>query len=290
VPLQASHRWVDPLLLTGTAGAAWLGGWPAGLAAGSLVIGMHAWAVVHPRSSYYMPVAAHVAADDHSLALTCDDGPWPATTPRILDLLAQYRQQATFFVIGQRAAAQGPLLRRILAEGHALGLHSHQHHRLMNLWGPRAVREDLVRCQAAIAEASGVPAPRLFRPPMGLKNPLIGRLCRELGLHCVTWTASGRDGGRPTAAERILRYLGPHLRPGAILAVHDGCEPGRDHERQGTVAAIAALLPQLHTQGLASRALQLDDAGRLRCGVPHLRAAAAGPAGGAVMAGKHASP
>ena len=62
--------------------------------------------------------------------LTFDDGPWPATTSRVLAALAQECVRATFFLIGKPASEHPALVRRIAAEGHTIGHHTWTHHNL----------------------------------------------------------------------------------------------------------------------------------------------------------------
>ena len=64
-----------------------------------------------------------LALADHEVVLTFDDGPWPATTPKVLDALARECVKATFFLIGRNAAAYPALARREVAEGHSIGNH-----------------------------------------------------------------------------------------------------------------------------------------------------------------------
>jgi peptidoglycan/xylan/chitin deacetylase (PgdA/CDA1 family) len=61
------------------------------------------------------------------LVLTFDDGPWPTTTPKVLDALKAECVQATFFLVGRNVAAHPALARRELAEGHSLGHHTFAH-------------------------------------------------------------------------------------------------------------------------------------------------------------------
>src|ERR1700736_3105926 len=67
---------------------------------------------------------------DHEVVLTFDDGPWPATTPRVLAALARECVRATFFLIGKPASEHPALARRIAAEGHTIGHHTWTHHNL----------------------------------------------------------------------------------------------------------------------------------------------------------------
>jgi peptidoglycan/xylan/chitin deacetylase (PgdA/CDA1 family) len=79
--------------------------------------------------------------EDHEVVLTFDDGPWPATTPRVLAALAQECVQATFFLIGRPASEHPDLVRRIAAEGHTVGHHSWSHPNLMQIKPDKAIEE-----------------------------------------------------------------------------------------------------------------------------------------------------
>jgi peptidoglycan/xylan/chitin deacetylase (PgdA/CDA1 family) len=68
--------------------------------------------------------------EDHEVVLTFDDGPWPATTPRILAALAHECVRATFFLIGKPASEHPELVRKIAAMGHTIGHHTWTHHNL----------------------------------------------------------------------------------------------------------------------------------------------------------------
>jgi peptidoglycan/xylan/chitin deacetylase (PgdA/CDA1 family) len=61
------------------------------------------------------------------LVLTFDDGPWPTTTPKVLDALKHECVLATFFLVGRNVEAHPQIARRELAEGHSLGHHSYAH-------------------------------------------------------------------------------------------------------------------------------------------------------------------
>jgi peptidoglycan-N-acetylglucosamine deacetylase len=228
----------------------------AWLAGASFLI--HSWGVINPRSSLYLPVHWRLPAGSPGLALTFDDGPDPETTPRILDLLAEHRQLATFFLIGEHVRKHGALVRRMVAEGHAVGLHSFGHSRLVNLWPPWLVRRDLEDCGRAIADASGQPPPRLYRPVVGLKNPVIGFVAGKLKLCAVTWSCRALDTGA-SDPETVLARLRRGLQPRAILVMHDGSEPRRPQDRALAVSVLGRLLPELSTHGLSSGALVVTE-------------------------------
>ena len=77
------------------------------------------------------PVTLPLAAKE--LVLTFDDGPWPTTTPKVLDALKHECVQATFFLLGRNVQAHPEIAKRELAEGHSLGHHSFSHPLLNHL-------------------------------------------------------------------------------------------------------------------------------------------------------------
>jgi len=70
---------------------------------------------------------------DKELVLTFDDGPWPATTPKVLDALKHECVEATFFLLGRNAEAYPAIAKRELAEGHSLGHHTFSHPMLSHM-------------------------------------------------------------------------------------------------------------------------------------------------------------
>ena len=75
------------------------------------------------------------------LVLTFDDGPWPGTTPRVLDALRSECVRATFFLLGRNVAAHPDIARRALADGHSMGHHSYSHPLLSHMPLARAEAE-----------------------------------------------------------------------------------------------------------------------------------------------------
>ncbi len=217
---------------------------------------IHSWGVINPRSSLYLPVHWRLPPGSAGLALTFDDGPDPEATPRILDLLASAGARASFFLIGSHVQRHGVLVRRMVAEGHAVGLHSFSHSRLVNVWPPWLVRRDLEDCARAIADATGQAPPRLYRPVVGLKNPIIGFVAGQLQLRAVTWSCRALDTGAADP-DLVLARLRRGLAPRAILVMHDGSEPRRPQDRAVAVEVLRRLLPELSARGLSSSALEV---------------------------------
>jgi peptidoglycan/xylan/chitin deacetylase (PgdA/CDA1 family) len=80
--------------------------------------------------------------------MTFDDGPHATLTPKLLDLLAQKKIKATFFVLGENAQRHPEILKRAVAEGHEIGNHSWSHPNLDPLdWkepGPSVVAQRII--------------------------------------------------------------------------------------------------------------------------------------------------
>lgn len=102
--------------------------------------------------------------------LTFDDGP-STNTNRILDTLDQYYVKATFFVVGQRDEASKKLYKRILDEGHTLGLHSYSHRYDEIYDSTESFVDDLEKLQSYLDEVTGI-KPKLYRFPGGSSNTI----------------------------------------------------------------------------------------------------------------------
>ncbi|OXY97669.1 bi-functional transferase/deacetylase [Streptomyces diastatochromogenes] len=201
------------------------------------------------------PVIANAATAVHTarpkartIALTFDDGPDPIWTPRILDVLRRNHVRATFFVVGTEVVAHPELVRRIVAEGHQIGIHTFTHPDLSRL-APWQRSLELRETQLAVAGAAGVTT-ALLRPPYSSNNGALNdadwsvlKQADAAGYVTVLSTQDAEDWQRP-GTDRILANATPHGHAGQILLMHDG---GGD--RSQTVAALHKLIPRLKAQG-----------------------------------------
>ena len=181
------------------------------------------------------------------LALTFDDGPNPAWTPRLLDLLAQHDVRATFFMIGRHAQAEPDLARCIAAAGHVVGNHSWSHPNLARTSIVR-VGEELRRTQETLEQIIGAQV-LYFRPPYGARRPAIFRIARELGLEPVLWNAMTTDWKEPSGeriAARLVLKIDRLKRRGfaANIVLHDGNHRENCGDRGPSILAAALLLKQ----------------------------------------------
>ncbi|MFF2143119.1 polysaccharide deacetylase family protein [Kitasatospora sp. NPDC058190] len=188
-------------------------------------------------------VIGSTASGGRTVALTFDDGPGPATG-QILDLLAQYHVKATFCEIGQNAAANPALVKRVLAEGHRLCDHSLDHPQPFEKLPHDKAEHEITSARDMIVQAGG-PGTRVswFRAPGGGFNADNEHITAGLGMSSLGWSVDPRDWSRP-GVPAIVSTVQSQLKPGGVILMHDG---GGD--RSQTVAALKQLLPWLVAQG-----------------------------------------
>ena len=227
------------------------------LADHALLAGVGLW----PRSRGLGPNLSRLpAAAGNTFALTLDDGPDPATTPAVLDLLDAHGVRASFFCIAERARAHPALLREIVARGHSVQNHSFVHRHHFSLLGPRALAREIGAAQELLADLSGT-CPHCFRAPAGLRNPFLDPVLHRLNLNLVSWTRRGFDTREPDP-QRVLARLTRGLAAGDILLLHDGNARRGADGRPVLLDVLPPLLARCRAAGL--RALTLAEAVPLR--------------------------
>ncbi len=174
---------------------------------------------------------ASLPPGDRVVALTFDDGPHPEWTPRILDVLARHGARATFFVVGAQAALHPDIVRRIAAEGHAVGHHSWTHSEPATT-PTRLLLAENRRTRQFLEALLDRPAP-LFRPPHGKLTPLKLLGAWAQGNVLVLWNRDPKDYQMPSATELRTWVSRQPLLAGDIVLLHD------------THAHTAAALPHL---------------------------------------------
>jgi peptidoglycan/xylan/chitin deacetylase (PgdA/CDA1 family) len=217
-------------------------------------------------AGYWLPSTALVAApvrrllgvraeidDRGAVALTFDDGPHPDGTPRVLETLERADARATFFLAGEQVERFPALVAEIVARGHEAAVHCQRHRNLMRL-PPRAVRHDLDRAEAAIADAAGV-APRRYRPPYGILTAPALRHARRRGWETVLWRRAGSDWRASATPESIARRLVGKARGGEVLLLHDADWYAAPGSWRRTAAALELVLDRLRERGLRAAPL-----------------------------------
>jgi peptidoglycan/xylan/chitin deacetylase (PgdA/CDA1 family) len=149
-----------------------------------------AHAVRSPSSSLLAPSIHRGSPLKSTLALTFDDGPSEGTED-VLDLLQKYRVPATFFQCGMNVSRLPQVSLAVVAEGHEIGNHSHSHARLY--FRSRAeIEMEFARAQEVIDSTIGI-APRLMRPPFGVRWFGFREVQQKLRLMSIMWTVIALD-------------------------------------------------------------------------------------------------
>lgn len=197
------------------------------------------------------PTPSFAAPAEKTVYLTFDDGP-SKNTIEILDALKAANQKATFFVIGRGIAGNEAVLKRMVDEGHTVGIHSFTHDYNTVYASVDAFLEDFHQTYEAIHTACGV-YPTIFRFPGGSVNSysrnvyqqIIAEMLRR-GFVYYDWSISSgdADGTRYTAAQMMQAITaGVAKEPIPIVWMHDGVE------KKTTAAALPQILRSLSDAG-----------------------------------------
>ncbi len=156
-------------------------------------------------------------AERHALALTYDDGPGPALTARVLDVLKARGARATFFLLGSRAGDSPQMADRVSAEGHEAGCHTHDHLNAWKTW-PWKARRDVARGYETLMTWVG--ANGLFRPPYGKMTLLTAAEVWMRGARVGWWTLDSGDtwDTAPSVESTIERV---RRAGGGVVLLHD---------------------------------------------------------------------
>ena len=220
------------------------------IAAPVAAAGLSAWGAFHPRAQLFGPIITRIP---NGCALTFDDGPNPAMTPALLDLLDKYGARATFFLLGKYVRQYPELAAEIAGRGHAIGNHSDTHPSMVFLSRSRIV-DELTRCSDAIFKAAGQ-RPTFVRPPFGFRGPQFASAANRAGLQKVMmWSIAAMD-WTPQPGARVAHRL-RKVRPGDIVLFHDGDHRTSNADRSHTLQALEFWLPRWKDDGLGFAALK----------------------------------
>ncbi|MBF2063398.1 MAG: polysaccharide deacetylase family protein [Calothrix sp. C42_A2020_038] len=183
---------------------------------------------------------ANLGSDKKVIALTFDDGPWPESTPAVLDILKKNDIKATFFIVGKMLKEHPDMGKRIVAEGHVIANHTWNHwYHYMN---PQAAAFEIDNTTNLIYQVTGVKT-NLFRPPGGIKTNGPYAYARNQKYATIMWSADSVDYSRPSVSKLIDNVM-QHAKPGGIVLMHDG-----GGNRSNTVKALPQIINNFRKQG-----------------------------------------
>ena len=180
------------------------------------------------------------------MALTFDDGPYPPYTGRLLDVLKEKKIHATFFLVGEQARLHPDLVRRMVDEGHTVGLHAFCHRDFLKLTEEEK-EKDLQQGKEILQSITGK-EPVYWRPPHGFRDSSVMKIASAKDLQVVNWSVIPRDWTGIDKQEIYNRVM-DKAEDGAIVLLHDGDSPLYKASRQATVDAVGPLIDSLREKG-----------------------------------------
>jgi peptidoglycan-N-acetylglucosamine deacetylase len=156
------------------------------------------------------------------IALTFDDGPYPVTTPLLLDALRDLDVRATFFLIGRDAQQFPELARRIAAAGHEIGDHTLTHPENFDRLDAAAVQAELAGGARALHAYSSDPAiAAMMRPPHGRFTLATVRAAQSAGYDVMLWNDDPGD-WRTVTPQQLATHMETHATQPDIVLLHSG--------------------------------------------------------------------
>ncbi len=176
-----------------------------------------------------------------AVALTIDDGPYPETTNKILQILAQYQVPATFFLISSRVAGNEEVVTEMVNQGHEIGNHFTQDELSIKL-SPEEFTADLLTAEQVLINYTS--QLHWLRPGGGWYNRTMVEIAHNYNYRVVLGSVFPYD------THIKFSWFAPwhiltHTQPGDIIILHDG----KKDRGERTVATLEQILPQLQEQG-----------------------------------------
>lgn len=186
------------------------------------------------------PIRIGYADSAYKVYLTFDDGPSDRVTPKILDTLKDEGVKATFFIVGKSVKGRENIVKRAYDEGHSIGVHSYSHDYKSIYSSPRALLEDIEKCNKIIEEVTGRRS-CIYRFPggsFGVKSQLVSAVT-DAGYRYVDWNASVRDAEIVNATPQELVEAAKSSstdRKTVVLLCHDTTD------KTSTAAALSEII------------------------------------------------
>ena len=206
------------------------------------------WRIARARRRVLHALAGMQWRVPWGVALTFDDGPSPAFTPPLLDLLRELDVRATFFVLGDQARAHPELVLRMRAEGHGVGSHSRSHRPFRSSDRSTIAEEiegGLVDLQLVLGRRT-----RLFRPPNGHVDLRVALEMRRARLDSWFWTVDTQDYVPGQSADHVVERC-RDIRERDVVLLHDGMagDPGAT-DRTVMLEALPRIVELVRAKGL----------------------------------------
>ncbi len=172
------------------------------------------------------------------IALTFDDGPGPYTD-RLLQILKDNDAKATFFLIGNKVAANPAGAKRIADAGMEIGNHTWEHPNMATI-PPEDIAAQFAKANDAITAATGR-TPTLYRPAGGLSDDVVRQTAGRFGLAEILWDVIPFDWANDSNTAATRSMLMTYVKPGSVVLFHD--------TYSSTVDLVYQFIPVLKANG-----------------------------------------
>lgn len=181
---------------------------------------------------------------EKKIFLTFDDGPHPVHTIFVLEELRKINAKATFFCIGKNVELYPAIYQKIIAEGHTVANHTHNH-----VKGRGTNNTDYL---SNVLQANSVIKSNFFRPPYGSIKKSQAKLLfkQNPAFEIIMWTVLSADFDHKITKEKCLKNVIENTTNGSIVLFHDS---EKAQERMGY--ALPKFLEKFNTEGFIFNAL-----------------------------------
>ena len=197
--------------------------------------GTHLGACLSILICLFLAVPANAAA----VALTFDDGPTAKQTRAIVEILQEEDVPATFFLCGYRLEEFKEIASLLADPDFELGVHGYSH-QPMNGLNEDALQEELDSTAKLITEYTGH-TPTVMRPPGGLTNDTVQKVCTQNGYPIILWSVDPEDWRPGNTADFVSSRVLEQIRDGDIILLHD--------LNRRTTDALPDIIRELKQQG-----------------------------------------
>ena len=198
-----------------------------------------------------------MAEEEKVIYITFDDGPGGKVTTEVLDILKREEVPATFFLIGDQIKGQEKLIKRMVDEGHSIGLHSMSHNKSKLYSSDKEILKEMLECQKTINDACGI-SPSILRFPFGcnnnsyhLKKTLVDSL-HENNLKIYDWNVDSTDGANHNASPSTYIKHAKSDKNNIILLMHCG------YMNKNSAKALPEVIKYYKDKGYTFKAISSD--------------------------------
>lgn len=201
---------------------------------------------------FYAPQTySATSSPDNTAYLTFDDGP-SGNTDIILQTLQEENVKATFFVVGTDNADNLARMRRIVQEGHTIGMHSYSHSYKKIYASVEAFLKDMYQVFNLIKDTTGV-TPTCFRFPGGSINSYNKAVYKDIKAEMIRrgfvpydWNVSSGDASTTKyTPEQLTGYVlnGIGSKSRIIVLMHDSSS------KENTAQAVRQIIIGIREKG-----------------------------------------